>query len=715
MAADNRLGHDGDGYATFTPRPDDLELEDQQTSFFHSDHKGVSVVLGGNGCLPYGWPIDSPDGTRPIHELTSAHRVYALCPQTGQRVITGALPAYKKGEAEMIRFDFSDGTYLRCTAHHAVLLDTGVWSEAGQLRAGDSLLDAQSSKRKAKRSHNIEPTYASEQFQLHGRSDGQSKAGYDREDLGRRFEFRLTHPMTFPVSLTETTKRISMITHEETEPYYDFEVPFYGNYQSTGLFHANSGTTTLSVAKACKFLLETPPPRMDCPFWFLASSYDQATKVLFKEKIWLGGLIPSEMFDWERAAWYKSKERLPYSLPLKKHENGNNWMMSFLSYEQSLGQMMAQATAGFMFCEQFDWIILEEVLRGTREYSFSGNKIIEFTPVKPELSIALEEMIENGELPEDPAERVPGMRYMPNDWGVYYCNTEASLKHGQVDQAWYDSFFAMIPEEMRAVRQKGRFATYEGVIFSQFSPVRHVIGDDIWLRMAGGYHYRGLDWGGGPHNAFACVWGCRLDNGQWLIYDEYESTNQDFTVVDHLCEIQKRWEWPNSAHYGTTYCDPSDPANLRIAAKIKTYTIGRDDDDQIRNMTIHRARNAVHEGIEHVRFLLKPTLPVFNETTGETDYVPRLLIHRDCKKLIRCLRTYRWKKDAHGIGAKNPEHVRPEPLKLNDHLVDSARYLVYSQDSALGVTIESASTLHTQTEWMPAGQVDRFAHRTGRR
>jgi hypothetical protein len=37
-------------------------------------------------------------------------------------------------------------------------------------------------------------------------------------------------------------------------------------------------------------------------------------------------------------------------------------------------------------------------------------------------------MLENGEAPENPADRVPGAKYLPKDWGVYYCNTEASLK-----------------------------------------------------------------------------------------------------------------------------------------------------------------------------------------------------------------------------------------------------------------------------------------------
>jgi hypothetical protein len=491
MSADNRLGHDGHGYATFTPRPDDEELEDQQSSFYDSLHSGVATVLGGNG----------------------------------------------------------------------------------------------------------------------------------------------------------------------------------------------SGTTTLTVAKACRFLLETPPPRVDTPFWFLASSYDQATKVLFKEKIWLGGLIPSEMFDWNRADWYKVKQTLPYAMPLKKHENGNNWMMQFLSYEQSLGQMMAQATAGFVFCEQFDWIILEEVLRGTREYNFKGNKLIEFTPVKPELSIQLEEMIENGEAPENPADRVPGAKYLPKDWGVYYCNTEASLKHGQVDREWYESFFAMIPEEMRAVRQKGRFASYEGVIYSGFSPHLHVIGDEIWRMMDGAYHRRGIDWGAGPHNPFASVWGARTPDGQWLIYDEYESANQEFTTVDHLCEVQQRWEWPRSSlFYGTSWADPARPENLRMAAKLPQYVQGREDADDYDFMVIHRARNAVQEGIEHVRYLLKPTLTLTDPNTGERVKKPRLLIHRSCKKLIRCLRTYRWKKDSYSVGAANPEHARPEPLKLNDHLCVTADTMIAMAD-----------------------------------
>ena len=156
-----------------------------------------------------------------------------------------------------------------------------------------------------------------------------------------------------------------------------------------------AGTTTTLLAKVARFIYETPPPRPDTPFWVIAKSYDQVTKTCWKEKLYGQGHILDKDVDWARVGWYKSKQRLPYSVPLKPNERGNNWMLEFRSYEQGIGAMMAQAIGGFAFVEQFPWGVFEEVLRGCREYNFPGSKLVEYTPVDPDLSIDIEEMIEN--------------------------------------------------------------------------------------------------------------------------------------------------------------------------------------------------------------------------------------------------------------------------------------------------------------------------------
>lgn len=278
-----------------------------------------------------------------------------------------------------------------------------------------------------------------------------------------------------------------------------------------------SGTTTTLLAKVARFIYETPPPRRDTPFWVIAKSYDQVTKTCWKEKLYGQGHILDRDVDWDRVGWYKSKQRLPYSVPLKADRKGNNWMLEFRSYEQGIGAMMAQAIGGFAFVEQFPWGVFEEVLRGCREYNFPGSKLVEYTPVDPDLSIDIEEMLENGVEPEKPT---PGLRYLPKNWEIYHANTQCAMEAGHVDKRWFEEFFGMVPKDMLDTRMKGLFCTFEGVIYKDFNTSVHCMGDEMWPRIKNCHHRRGIDWGAGPENDFACIWAARNGLGQWFCFDD---------------------------------------------------------------------------------------------------------------------------------------------------------------------------------------------------
>lgn len=118
---------------------------------------------------------------------------------------------------------------------------------------------------------------------------------------------------------------------------------------------------------------------------------------------------------------------------------------------------MADSIGGFMFSEQFPWGLLEEVLRGCREYNFHGAKICEFTPVDPMLSSQLEEMIDQDKLP-------PG-------WQVFRANTEVAMEAGHVSAEWYQEFFGLISDEMADVRKIGAFGSYRGRVYPTFSKI----------------------------------------------------------------------------------------------------------------------------------------------------------------------------------------------------------------------------------------------------
>lgn len=512
---------------------------------------------------------------------------------------------------------------------------------------------------------------------------------------------------------------------------YDMQTSFYeslGGGVQILLGGNGSGTTTTLLAKVARFIYETPPPRKDCPFWIIAKSYDQVTKTCWKEKLYGQGHILDRDIDWNRASWYKSKERLPFAIPLKPDAKGNNWMLEFKSYEQGIGQMMAQSIGGFAFVEQFPWGILEEVLRGCREYNFPGSKLVEYTPVDPDLSLEMEEMVTNG--PEPASGKQPGLRYLPKNWKIYYANTQCAMEAGHVDKEWFDEFFGMVAPDMIDTRMKGLFPSFEGVIYKQFHPSVHCMGDEMWARIKNCEHRRGIDWGAGMHNAFACPWGARNSLGQWFIYDEYNSTDQTKTTVDHLTSIVEQWDWPTETNnkYGVTWCDPADPDNIRIAQKLNQYN------PEVQNMSIMKGRNAVTEGIEHIKYLLKPQIPVpvhdehgkpvIDPLTGKVKIhlEPKLFIHRgNCPKLVQQFRTYRYLR-APKAGGVNPRDPAPEPLKKDDHLMDALRYMVFSEDHMHGATFESVkshSSINDQLagHYLPGGTSKGYStqHRNNRR
>lgn len=437
-----------------------------------------------------------------------------------------------------------------------------------------------------------------------------------------------------------------------------------------------AGTTEVACAKVAKFLYETEAPRVDTPFWVIANTYEQVMKAVWVEKLYGHGHILHETVDWSRVLWYSSKQGWPYRVPLLPHPySSTNWVIEFKSIEQGRAKMQAESIGGFMFSEQFPYSILEEVLRGCRVYNYPGSKICEFTPIDPVLSQEIEEMIDEDR--------------MPDNWRVFRANTECAKEAGHVTDTWFNEFFGMVPEEMLETRMTGRFATYEGAVFTQFNPNVHLVDDDVIDFPKDITHYRSIDWGSGPENAFVCLWMYKNGLGQWYVYDEYYSTDQNYTTIDHLCEVQDRWPWPlENPHYRHTFADPSSPGNIRIASKLASYKTNRE------GIGITPASNAVIEGIEHVQWCLKkdralsvPDIPEFQ--TGQ----PRLYIHKyNCPKLSRQIRTYRWERS--NLMGINPRDARRIPLKKDDHTVDALRYAVYSEASRSNGTIESRRKKH---------------------
>ena len=171
---------------------------------------------------------------------------------------------------------------------------------------------------------------------------------------------------------------------------FDEQTAFYESKGDGCLFLTGgngAGTTSCLIAKICRFVLETPPPRRDTPFWVIAETYEQIGS-MWDEKFNQQGHLPPNVVDWPRIHWNNRNNNQPFRVPLKSPPGlpGKNWSLEFKSWRQGRGKMQARSLGGFGFIEQFPWGILEEVLRGCREYNFPGSKLIEFTPVDADLS-----------------------------------------------------------------------------------------------------------------------------------------------------------------------------------------------------------------------------------------------------------------------------------------------------------------------------------------
>lgn len=423
-----------------------------------------------------------------------------------------------------------------------------------------------------------------------------------------------------------------------------------------------AGTTTTCVRAMARFLMETPPPRRDTPFWVVAPTLEQAMKTVWGEKICALGHLPMSEVDHERVAWFKPRENMPFTVPLREWPDrpGKNWSIGFRGWSSGRAALQAQSIGGFLFVEQFPFEMLMEVRRGCREYNYPGAQLVEFTPIDPNIGPELLEMIENDALPAG--------------WETYYLNTECAAEAGHVNRAWFDDFFAMVPEAMRATRMTGRLPKWEGIIYDGFNPAIHVVGDERII--PGGrfpdsaQHRRAIDWGAGPENPFVCLWLYKNPVGQWHAYDEYYST-EPITVAEHLKAVADRHPWPEGhSCYGTTYADPSGTAFIRIAHKLPLYCPGT------KRIPITAASNDVLPGIEYVQHLLEldPALATPEYPAGQ----PRLLIHREaCPKLIGEFRKYRWQKGSKlGTNAGAPTVA---PVKKDDHCADALRYATFTE------------------------------------
>lgn len=194
----------------------------------------------------------------------------------------------------------------------------------------------------------------------------------------------------------------------------------------------------------------------------------------------------------------------------------------------------------------------------------------------------------------------------------------------------------------------GKWVAAEGVVYSEWSRSVHVV--DPFPIPADWRRIRSIDFG--YTNPFVCQWWAVDHDGRAYLYREYYRTKR--IVSDHAKEIL-RLSAGESCSSTVADHDAEDRATLRAAGLPTTA-----------------AKKAVKPGIEAIQNRLrvqpdgKARLYVFRDALVDRD--EDLVDAKKPTSFVEEIDGYVW------CPAKETRAAKEEPVKLNDHAMDAARY-----------------------------------------
>tara|TARA_R100000426_G_scaffold42539_2_gene32666 strand:+ start:790 stop:2247 length:1458 start_codon:yes stop_codon:yes gene_type:complete len=211
-----------------------------------------------------------------------------------------------------------------------------------------------------------------------------------------------------------------------------------------------------------------------------------------------------------------------------------------------------------------------------------------------------------------------------------------------LDNPWISSVklrkaIAHMSEESQRTRLFGDFTNQQGVVYPEFKRAIHVV--DSFDPPAHWPRDRSIDFG--VRNPFACLYFAHDEEDDVLhVYDEYYATER--TTVENGRILNNR---DPSSRFRWTVADPeSRDGRLTLS----------------RECSIETRTAPKHIGVVETINWVKERLAL------DAEGRPHLVIHSNCKNLLREFRLYRWK----GGGGKDA------PQKKDDHALDALRYQV---------------------------------------
>lgn len=187
-----------------------------------------------------------------------------------------------------------------------------------------------------------------------------------------------------------------------------------------------------------------------------------------------------------------------------------------------------------------------------------------------------------------------------------------------------------IPEDRFYQEYMADFRKMEGLVYKEFDRTKHLFDTDVRL-IRGIYKWVSIDWGFTNPSAIYTI--SEDGDKNFFIHSEYYERGK---TTDELVDVA-------SARLGNGYYpDPAEPDRIEMLRR--------------KGLTIKEVSKDVVAGIDTLKSLFK---------NG------KIKIHKDCVNLINELETYAYKEKKDGANEQE------EPIKENDHALDSIRYCLH--------------------------------------
>lgn len=239
----------------------------------------------------------------------------------------------------------------------------------------------------------------------------------------------------------------------------------------------------------------------------------------------------------------------------------------------------------------------------------------------------------------------------------------------------------------------GEWASYEGLVYPQWSDLHHVIPHgDMQNYLDDLTHYRrytpnwveGYDFGIASPSCYLLAF---VDPDQKVhIIDGFH--RKEFDVKDQAKEVKRI-----RAHYGVEdahiYADPSIFRRVRASGS----TVGKSTPDMFWDygqLRFRRGNNDILNGILKVQSYLTVQQSLRNPYSGDT-YSPMIFTSDKLAFIADEMSGYMWKRDHHDI-------PQDEPVDANDHSLDTIKYML-SDAPAVGDIIAAIDEIPPYLKW----------------